>query len=129
MDMNFEVVRYGFEERGLRRTGANRFGSNTASGRVLDKVRIVYQGTIPDYYEKWGEKEDRVEYAGSRAKRSRACASTTETPLPPQGPSPSSSPASPSSPGLGTGPPPLEHLAGVLFGVRILSGTLRGESK
>jgi hypothetical protein len=28
----------------------------------LDKVGIVYQGTIPDYYEKWGEKEDRVEY-------------------------------------------------------------------
>ena len=56
-----EVVRYGFEERGLRLIRANRFGSNAASGRVLSKVGMAYQGTRPDYYEKWGEKEDRVE--------------------------------------------------------------------
>jgi [ribosomal protein S5]-alanine N-acetyltransferase len=30
-----EVVRYGFEERGLQRIRANHFGSNTASGKVL----------------------------------------------------------------------------------------------
>ena len=57
-----EVVRYGFEDRSLRLIRANRFGSNTASGRVLGKVGMVYQGTLPDYYEKWGAKEDRVEY-------------------------------------------------------------------
>ncbi len=57
-----EVVRYGFEDRGLRLIRANRFGSNTASGRVLSKVGMVYQGTLPDYYEKWDEKQDRVEY-------------------------------------------------------------------
>ena len=57
-----EVVRYGFEERGLRRLRANHFGSNPASGRVLSKVGMVYQGTRSDYYQKWGATEDRVEY-------------------------------------------------------------------
>jgi RimJ/RimL family protein N-acetyltransferase len=57
-----EVVRYGFEERGLRLLRANHFGSNTASGRFLRKVGMVYQGTRLGYYEKWGATEDRVEY-------------------------------------------------------------------
>jgi ribosomal-protein-alanine N-acetyltransferase len=57
-----EVVRYGFEERGLHLLRANHFGSNPASGRVLRKVGMVYQGTRLGYYEKWGATEDRVEY-------------------------------------------------------------------
>lgn len=57
-----EVVRYGFEERGLLRIRANRFGSNAASGRVLRKVGMAHAGTRPDYYEKWGNTEDREEY-------------------------------------------------------------------
>ena len=57
-----EVVRYGFEERGLQRIRANRFGSNAASGRVLRKVGMSHVGTRPDYYEKWGDAEDREEY-------------------------------------------------------------------
>jgi [ribosomal protein S5]-alanine N-acetyltransferase len=57
-----EGVRYGFEERRLRLIRANHFGSNRASGRVLRKVDMVCQGTRPDYYEKWGKAEDRVEY-------------------------------------------------------------------
>jgi ribosomal-protein-alanine N-acetyltransferase len=57
-----EVVRYGFEERGLQRVRANRFGSNAASGRVLRKVGMSHVGTRPNYYEKWGTAEDREEY-------------------------------------------------------------------
>ena len=57
-----EMVRYGFEERGLRRIRANHFGSNAASGRVLCKVGMSHVGTRPDYYEKWGNAEDREEY-------------------------------------------------------------------
>jgi ribosomal-protein-alanine N-acetyltransferase len=57
-----EVVRYGFEERGLRRIRANHFGSNAASGRVLRKVGLSHVGTRPSYYEKWGNAEDREEY-------------------------------------------------------------------
>jgi ribosomal-protein-alanine N-acetyltransferase len=57
-----EVVRYGFEERGLLRIRANHFGSNAASGRVLRKVGMSHVGTRPNYYEKWGNEEDREEY-------------------------------------------------------------------
>jgi ribosomal-protein-alanine N-acetyltransferase len=57
-----EVVRYGFEERGLLRIRANHFGSNAASGRVLGKVGMSHVGTRPNYYEKWGNAEDREEY-------------------------------------------------------------------
>jgi RimJ/RimL family protein N-acetyltransferase len=57
-----EVVRYGFEGRGLRRVRANHFGSNEASGRVLRKVGMSHAGTRPNYYEKWGNTEDREEY-------------------------------------------------------------------
>jgi RimJ/RimL family protein N-acetyltransferase len=52
----------GEDDRGLTLIRANRFGSNAASGRVLSKIGMAYQGTRPHYYEKWGEKEDRVEY-------------------------------------------------------------------
>jgi len=57
-----EVVRYGFEERRLCRIRANRFGSNAASGRVLRKAGMSHVGTRPNYYEKWGNAEDREEY-------------------------------------------------------------------
>jgi ribosomal-protein-alanine N-acetyltransferase len=57
-----EVVRYGFEERGLQRIRANHFGSNAASGKVLRKVGMSHVGTRPNYYEKWGNAEDREEY-------------------------------------------------------------------
>ena len=61
-----EVVRYGFEERGLRRIRANRFGSNATSGRVLRKVGMGHAGTRPNYYEKW---------ATRRTGRSTSCPS------------------------------------------------------
>jgi [ribosomal protein S5]-alanine N-acetyltransferase len=57
-----EVVRYGFTECSLLRIRANHFGSNTASGRVLRKVGMSHVGTRPNYYEKWGNAEDREEY-------------------------------------------------------------------
>ena len=57
-----EVVRYGFEAHGLLRIRANHFGSNAASGRVLRKVGMSHVGTRPNYYEKWGNTEDREEY-------------------------------------------------------------------
>ena len=57
-----EVVRYGFKERSLLRIRANHFGTNAASGRVLRKVGMRHVGTRPNYYEKWGNTEDREEY-------------------------------------------------------------------
>jgi [ribosomal protein S5]-alanine N-acetyltransferase len=57
-----EVVRYGFEDRGLQRIKANHFGINTASGKVLRKVGMSHMRTLPNYYEKWDTTEDREEY-------------------------------------------------------------------
>jgi len=57
-----EMVRYGFEVLGLHRIHANHFGSNPASGRVLQKVGMSHEGTRREHYKKWGEYEDRVEY-------------------------------------------------------------------
>ena len=56
------MVRYGFRERRLLRIRANLFGTNAASGRVLRKVGMSHVGTRPNYYEKWGNVEDREEY-------------------------------------------------------------------
>ena len=56
------MVRHGFEERSLLRIRANHFGTNAASGRVLRKVGMSHVGTRPNYYEKWGNAEDREEY-------------------------------------------------------------------
>jgi ribosomal-protein-alanine N-acetyltransferase len=57
-----EVVRYGFEDLGLHRIHASHFGSNPASGRVMQKIGMSYEGTRREHYKKWGEYEDRVDY-------------------------------------------------------------------
>lgn len=57
-----EMVRYGFEDLGLHRIHANHFGANPASGRVMQKVGMRYEGTRREHYEKWGEYEDCMEY-------------------------------------------------------------------
>ena len=57
-----EVVRYGFEQLWLHRIYAAHFGNNPASGRVLRKIGMVYEGTRREHHRKWGEYEDRVEY-------------------------------------------------------------------
>jgi [ribosomal protein S5]-alanine N-acetyltransferase len=57
-----EVVRYGFEQLGLHRIYAAHFGNNPASGRVLRKIGMAYEGTGREHHRRWGEYEDRVEY-------------------------------------------------------------------
>lgn len=57
-----EVVRYGFEELRLHRVYAAHFGSNPASGRVLRKIGMGYEGTRREHHRKWSDYEDRVEY-------------------------------------------------------------------
>jgi ribosomal-protein-alanine N-acetyltransferase len=39
------VLRYGFEELGLRRVHASHLGNNPTSGKVLQKVGMSYEGT------------------------------------------------------------------------------------
>ena len=71
-----EMVRYGFEILGLHRIHSNHFGSSPASGRVMQKIGMIREGTRREHYKKWGEYEDRVEYgllAGSgRRHKARA---------------------------------------------------------
>jgi [ribosomal protein S5]-alanine N-acetyltransferase len=53
-----EVLRYGFEECGLQRIFAGHFTRNAASGRVLQKIGMKYEGTLRRHMVKWGERVD-----------------------------------------------------------------------
>ncbi len=57
-----EILRYGFEELGLHRVHVSHLGNNPASGKVLQKVGMSYEGTRPEHYERWGEHQDSVLY-------------------------------------------------------------------
>lgn len=57
-----EVVRWGFEERGLERIYAQHFGRNPASGRVLQKIGMHLEGTLRRHLRKWDEYVDVVCY-------------------------------------------------------------------
>jgi [ribosomal protein S5]-alanine N-acetyltransferase len=49
------VVKYGFDERGLHRIYAQHFVRNPASGRVLQNVGMIYEGTLRHHIKKWDE--------------------------------------------------------------------------
>ncbi|MDZ7333887.1 MAG: GNAT family N-acetyltransferase [candidate division KSB1 bacterium] len=53
-----QVLRYGFEELGLNRIYARHFKSNPASGRVLQKVHMRYEGCQRQQFKKFGQFED-----------------------------------------------------------------------
>jgi RimJ/RimL family protein N-acetyltransferase len=46
------VLAYGFERLGLNRIYASHFDFNPASGRVMQKAGMRYEGTLRDYYRK-----------------------------------------------------------------------------
>lgn len=56
------VLRYGFETLRLHRIWAGHFGRNPASGRVLEKIGMTYEGTRRQHVLKWGKFEDLVGY-------------------------------------------------------------------
>ncbi len=56
------LVDYGFGEMGLRRIYARHFGSNPASGRVMQKVGMLLEGVLREHALKWGRVEDDVYY-------------------------------------------------------------------
>lgn len=66
------VLRYGFEELRLHRIYSNHFGHNPASGRVMQKAGMTYEGTFPQHILKWGEFVDLVHYGITRADYERA---------------------------------------------------------
>lgn len=58
-----ELVRYGLETLGLNRIYAYHFPSNPASGRVLQKIGMAYEGRRRQHSLKWGEYLDSESYA------------------------------------------------------------------
>ncbi len=50
-----EVVRWGFEEQGLRRIYAESFSRNAASRRVLQKLGMRREGVLRSHFKKWNE--------------------------------------------------------------------------
>ncbi len=57
------MVEYGFEVLRLNRIHACHFGSNPASGRVMQKLGMSYEGCRRQHFCKWGRFEDCVDYA------------------------------------------------------------------
>ncbi|MGZ8710753.1 MAG: GNAT family N-acetyltransferase, partial [Thermoanaerobaculia bacterium] len=55
--------RYGFEELGLNKIYAGYFSRNPASGAVLRKIGMTYEGTLRQHHRKWGEYVDVEFYA------------------------------------------------------------------
>lgn len=56
------VVRYGFEALGLNRIYACHFRRNPASGRVMQKIGMAYEGCRRGHLRKWGQFEDLATY-------------------------------------------------------------------
>jgi len=56
------VLDYAFKEMGLHRVYAHHFARNPASGRVMQKIGMTYEGTLRHHHVKWGRFEDLVCY-------------------------------------------------------------------
>ena len=56
------MVRYGFDVLGLNRLYAAYFKRNPASGRVMQKLGMRYEGCMREHIKKWGVFEDRELY-------------------------------------------------------------------
>jgi [ribosomal protein S5]-alanine N-acetyltransferase len=56
------VLEYAFQERGLNRIYAVHFKRNPASGRVMQKNGMLYEGCLRQHVRKWGAYEDLMQY-------------------------------------------------------------------
>lgn len=54
------IVGFGFESLGLHRIYARHLGGNPASGRVMEKIGMQYEGCLRQHYCKWGQFHDSV---------------------------------------------------------------------
>lgn len=64
-----EMVRYGFEDLGLHRIYASHFAHNPASGRVLRKLGMRYEGCQRAHLRKWDQFVDSELYGILRQER------------------------------------------------------------
>lgn len=56
------IVHYAFEEMKLNRIYARHLARNPASGKVMQKIGMKYEGLLRQHVKKWGEYEDLVCY-------------------------------------------------------------------
>jgi RimJ/RimL family protein N-acetyltransferase len=49
------VIEYGFSTLALHRIQAHHLGNNPASGRIMQKVGMKFEGRSPEAFKKWGE--------------------------------------------------------------------------
>jgi RimJ/RimL family protein N-acetyltransferase len=63
------MLDYGFATLGLHRVYASHVGGNTASGRVLRKIGMKYEGCMRGHICKWGKFHDSEVYGVLRADR------------------------------------------------------------
>ncbi|HEX7154291.1 MAG TPA: GNAT family N-acetyltransferase [Thermoanaerobaculia bacterium] len=56
------VIRYGFEELALNKIYARFFSRNAASGRVMQKLGMAFEGRFRQQHKKWGEYLDTEQY-------------------------------------------------------------------
>ena len=56
------VIAYGFDVLKLHRIAASHFASNPASGRVMQKIGMLYEGYRTAHIKRWDEYHDLVEY-------------------------------------------------------------------
>ncbi len=63
------VLAYGFREVGLYRIQAKHWHNNPASGRVMQKIGMTYEGTLRAATFRWGEYLDVLVYAVLRDER------------------------------------------------------------
>jgi len=67
------IVQFGFEELGLNRIGAGHLPGNLASGRVMQKANMRYEGTLRGALLHRGEYKDEVWYAILRSDYDADC--------------------------------------------------------
>jgi len=65
------VLRYGFESRRLNRIHSHHFETNPASGRVMQKLGMTYEGTLRQHHKKWGRYMDCPHYGMLRKEYER----------------------------------------------------------
>lgn len=56
------MIRYAFEELNLHRIYARYFGKNPASGRIMEKIGMKYEGTLRQHVRKGDQYEDLIHY-------------------------------------------------------------------
>ncbi len=61
------IIRHAFRDLGLQRVYASHFASNLASGRVMQKAGMSYEGCLRQHVIRWNEAHDLVYYGILRA--------------------------------------------------------------